>query len=84
MAREKVVTEQDLIEAIRTAMSGPGGDDGFTTQELVEATGLTERVICRNLRALQAAGRLDVVKVERTNLAGVASRRPGYRLRGAQ
>jgi hypothetical protein len=87
VARTKEVapTEQDLIDAIRAAMSGSSdGENAATTQELRDATGLTERVICRTLRDLQGAGKLEVVQVYRTNLANVTSRRPGYRLRGPQ
>jgi hypothetical protein len=86
MARKEVVTptEQDLVDAILAAMSGASSEAGVTTQELRDATGRTERVICRALRRLQQEGRLVVVQVWRTNLAGVESRRPGYRLRGAQ
>ena len=78
------VTTDDLLDALRDALTVKPGDDAPTSLELQAATGLAERKLRRALAAVQAEGRLEVVMVRRVDLAGRVQSVPGYRLKKAK
>lgn len=60
-----------IIEAMREAMTPTeGGDAGFTTSELVQRTGLSDRTVLKMLRRLHGEGRLRVGKQYRQSFNG--------------
>jgi len=80
MAATIDVTENELLEALRTAVSAPDQGDGMTTPELARALGWSENRVRRALRRLRAQGAIQPVRVPRETLAGVIQLVPGYRL----
>lgn len=72
----------ELIAALTEAMqAGGAGPEAMTSNELIAASGVAREPLLGGLRALQRAGRLEVVKVVRRDLSGRMMRVPGYRLR---
>jgi len=75
------MTEAELLAAIETALSTTESPEGaMTMQELMAASGANEKAMRTRLRALKNAGRLEVVRVGRENLAGYVTPVPAYRL----
>lgn len=77
------ITTNDLLDAIREALSAVPDGEGQTVQEMAEATGLGTTTVRKTLAALHRDGRLTVVRVRRPALDGRLSSVPAYRLRGA-
>lgn len=76
------VTEADLLEALQRAMTKPVGE-APTVGELAVGTGQSVPTVRRALRDMQAAGRLEVLRVRRLALDGVERQVPGYRIKAA-
>lgn len=74
------VTTDDLLEALQQAL-GPGDGEGTTVSDLCRETGANENMVRRKIRDLIAAGRCEVVRVRRTDMAGRHTRVPAYRLK---
>ena len=70
-----------MIAALQEARAEARTPDGaMTTQELTEELGWSGAEVRRRLRALKAAGQLEIVRVVRENLAGAEQPLPGYRI----
>ncbi len=78
------VTTDDLLGALREAMARPEAEDGLTTKEIMAATGLGQKPVIAWLHAQRAAGRLEVVTVQRADLGGRTQRVVGYRMKKAK
>lgn len=66
------MTNAEILAAIELALSTTTDDDGaMTMNELSEALALGHQAVRVRLRALKAAGRLEVVRVKRESLAGI-------------
>lgn len=79
----EAVTQASLLDAIRAALEAqPVPNDAMTTSELSAQTGLAIAKLRRILRALEIAGRVEVVQVRRPGLGRLAWA-PGYRFKGA-
>lgn len=74
------VTESELLEALRAAVSAPDRGDGMTTPELARALGWSEPRVRRVLQGLIEDGVVEPTRVWRVNMAGVPQPRFGYRL----
>jgi hypothetical protein len=74
------VTTEDLLDALRDALAKPTDGTASTLAELIAATGYGNAKVRRLLKAVQAEGRLVVVKVYRANLMGTQSQVPAYRI----
>jgi hypothetical protein len=78
------MNENELLDALRAAMAGPAGADGFTMVELVRilsASPRNPRPVREALRELIVAGKAESVKVVRLRLDGQPMRVAGYRLK---
>lgn len=75
------VTQDDLLDALRSALTTAPSDDGFTGPELARTMGCGENKVRQALRALLSEGRLDVITLRRQGLDGRAMSIKGYRLR---
>ena len=75
------VTEAQLFQALQDALVLKDGEDGTTTAELVEATGMTVSKILKALGRLKKDGKLEHVRVMRETIDGRTHPRPGYRLK---
>lgn len=77
-----MVTQNDLLDAIREAMTRPGeSGDGFTSVELASASGKSVRVILAALKQLIGSGSAEVVTLRRQKVNGVWANQPGYRIK---
>lgn len=75
----EALTEQEILDAIASAMEhSPTPDGYYTTLELCELTGLNEKIVRRRLRNLINKGRMRTVKTRRINIAGVLQPTPAY------
>lgn len=78
------LTENELLEALQSALGGTEDAEGtFTAPEIKALTGRSEHWLRPRLRALVAAGTLEPAKVQRTNPWGVTAHVMGFRLRRA-
>ncbi len=75
------MTQDELLEALRAAMERPETADGLTTQDIITELGITDKRARQMLRDLSGQGLLEVVHVQRRNLAGIMHPRPAYRLK---
>jgi len=75
------VTQDDLLDALRQAMTVPASGDAPTVGELAAATGRNVQVVRASLKALLDAGRLEVVTMRRPALDGRMRVVPGYRMK---
>lgn len=76
------ITQDELLEALRHALqtSGPG-EPGVTVTELRDKLGKGEDVVRRRLKEMIAAGKCEVVRVRRQDMAGRDMLVPGYRFK---
>ena len=75
------ITQDDLLEALRAHMAQQlGGEEGMTVSELSGKLSQSDERVRRNLKALLAQGKAQVVSVRRTDMAGRMMSVPGYRL----
>lgn len=78
------MTEQDLLDALRRAMSSADDDDSdgaMTAVEIIEVLKICDKKVYRILRPLVISGQVECVKVPRANLAGIMHPVPAYRLK---
>ena len=78
------MNENQLLDALREAMAGPAGADGFTMAELVQilsASPRNPRPVREAVRALLTTGKAECVKVIRPRMDGYPMRVSGYRLK---
>lgn len=74
-------TDADLIAELEALVSQGDDPEGYyTTVEWCAMLGLAEDSTKRRLTIAKRAGRLDMQKVQRENLAGHIVRVPAYRL----
>ena len=78
------VTTDDVLDAIRAAFAAaPDPEGAATVTEMVESTGFRDPSKVRNgVRKLLAAGKMEVVKVQRARLDGALTTVSAYRLKG--
>ena len=77
------ITTDDLLDALRDALSTAPDGDGQTVQEIAAAAGFGTTTVRKALAALQRDGRLVVVRVKRPALDGRQCSVPAYRMRAA-
>lgn len=79
------MTENELIEALRSAMAGgdAGPDDAHTVMEMCELTGHGQMFIRKHLKLLLNSGRAEMVRVNRQSIDGRIQRLPAYRIKAA-
>lgn len=75
------ITESDLLAALSEALVKPRDADGSTVAELVLATGYGHKRVLQALRALSAAGRLELAKALRPTIDGRIAPIPCYRIK---
>jgi predicted ArsR family transcriptional regulator len=75
------VTENDLLDAWKAALVKTG--DGVTATEMTESAGVGLGVVRKFLHALNKQGRLEVVRVRRTDMTGRNILVPAYRMKKA-
>jgi|TARA_Y100000310_G_C20583778_1_gene764336 hypothetical protein len=77
----------DPLEALLSEVSGGGsesdGSEGLTSEQMMDATGLSSGSLLRKLRRLKREGRLDVSKVMRESLDGKARPHTVYAMKKA-
>lgn len=76
------VTQDDLLDALRQALTTPVAGEGLTGPELAQAMGCSISTARDALRGLQAEGRLEVVNVRRQRIDGRTMMVPAYRIKG--
>lgn len=77
------MTEADLVAALLEAAQAKdenGEAGGMTTAQIIEKTGLSEKLVLKRLRRLKAEGRLAVYHGYIVSLDGHRRRVPHYRL----
>jgi hypothetical protein len=77
------VTQDDLLDALRAALTKPANSDGATVQDLTLAMGCSEGKARKALKGLAQQGRLEVLKVYRPSLDGRMFSIPAYRIKAA-
>ena len=75
------VTQNELLDALRDALTKPSDGDGFTGPELARMMGCHAAAARDALRVLAAQGRLEVVTVHRAAIDGRTMTLRGYRLK---
>lgn len=75
------MTQDELLEALRAAMERPETADGLTTQDITNILSISDKKALQLLRELSGQGLLEVIHVQRRNIAGVLHPRPAYRLK---
>lgn len=78
------MTEQELLDALRRAMSGTADSDNdgaMTAVEIIDVLRVSDKKVYRILRPLVTSGQVECVKVPRANLAGIVHPVPAYRLK---
>jgi biotin operon repressor len=70
----------NIIEQLLHEIGGTLTTDGATTQEICAATKLSDKVVLKKIKALRAAGRVEVGRKRVTSLVGVELYVPCYRL----
>lgn len=85
MSPKLTITENELVEALRDAMSAGLADptDARTTGEMAAAIGRADKFVRDNVRKLIAEGRVELVKVKRQGIDGRMNWVPAYRIRAA-
>jgi predicted transcriptional regulator len=75
------ITESQILEALRAALDRgeSEGVDGYTTVELVELTGLSDKRVRRAIHILVDQGVVEEVMVKRRKLGGYWAPRLGFR-----
>lgn len=77
---EETFTIDELLIALQGAQVAPDAtDDGLRMAQLRAATGMSEVAISRRIRALQAEGRVAVVRVPFQRIDGTWTRVPAYK-----
>ena len=75
------LTQEEIIAELETAMSSAENpSDAYTTLDLVDLLGLSPNAVRSRLAVLSDAGRLEVVRITKVNIAGVPQPRMAYRI----
>jgi hypothetical protein len=74
------ITQDDLLDALRWALTSTEGEVGMTGPELADAMGCTQAKARDALRRLAGEGRLAIVTLKRQALDGRTMTIKGYRL----
>lgn len=77
------VSQDDLLAVLAAEMGKAKPGDGSTMYELRASMGCGDGKLRKLLKALQAEGRLECVRVYRLTLNGVMGQVPGYRVKPA-
>lgn len=76
-----IISQTEVLDAIRAAMQQSQDTDGFTTTELARAMGCGAIKARETIRGMVREGRVIPTKLRRTSeLSGITSPVPGYRL----
>ena len=75
------VTTDDLLDALRQALTQPGGEEGETVAEMAARTGLAVSAIRKGLGVLIAKGEWEALRVKRTDISGRSASTPAYRIK---
>ena len=78
------VTTDDLLDAIREALTKPEGGDWPTANELADGTGISLARVRKSLRKVANEGRLEVRQVYRPDISGRQVMVPAYRFKGGK
>ena len=74
------ITETELLQQVQVALFEASDPEGaMSVTELSEATDMPEPAVRRRLKKLINQGKVEVVKVPRTNIVGIVSRQYCYR-----
>lgn len=77
------MTESEMMEELgklwERVQTGP--EDAFTTQELCDSLGMTDKAVRQRLRLADRFGRLERVRVYRENLRGIRHPTVAYRIK---
>ena len=74
------LTQGEVLDALRGALSVPAAADGITAAEIRAATGRGFAVVREWLLREVTAGRVECVKVRRPKIDGVVTLVTGYRI----
>jgi len=75
------MTHTQLLQEIEAAFAAGSDPEGaMTSEDLAAQLGLGIKATRERLKRLKAAGRLEVVSVDRVTLAGNVSPVPAYRI----
>lgn len=72
------ITENELLDALTTAVRGSAPEHARTAQEMADGLNIYVGRVRRTLGKLQRAGRLAIHRVERTDLSGRPQVLPAY------
>lgn len=75
------VTQDDLLDALRSALGKHSDGEGSTAVEMAATLGVTAAMVRKALHIFKAEGRLVAVSVLRLDLSGRQQRLPGYRIK---
>jgi uncharacterized membrane protein len=75
------ISESELLEAVRTAMTPNGTVDGYTGPEIAELTGYPTPKVWRILKLLIRDGRVEIVTLNRQRVNGINATIKGYRFK---
>ena len=75
------ITESDLLDALREALTRPSNGQGTTVQEIAEATGHSCGLVRSGPQRIAREGRLVVAKVGRPSIDGRMFQVPAYRIK---
>lgn len=73
------ITQDDLLDALRSAIAHPEGGDGFTGPELAEQLKTSATTVRKRLKQLLQSGELELVTVTRKSITGKSLPIIGYR-----
>ena len=74
------ITQSEVLDALREALSVPDAADGITSAEVRHATGRGYSVVREWLLKEVTAGRVECVLVKRPKVDGVVQLVTGYRI----
>ena len=75
------LTQEEIIAELETAIENTEAPpDAYTTVELGDLLGLSSNAVRVRLRILSEAGRIEVLRVTKPNIAGVPQPRMAYRI----
>lgn len=75
------VTQNDLLDALRSALARPQPGEGCTVMEIAEALDIGEHAARELVKKLLKTGEAECVTVARPRMNGVMARVTGYHLK---
>ena len=75
-----MITETQILEAIRTALEAPS-EDAFTVGELAEKLEISRPRVREAIRQMIKSGQAEHVTVRRLSIDGRFLQNPGYRIK---